>query len=58
MPLFIKFFIEVSWLQSVTLGRYDCIALYCFNSFNDAGISIISLIGKPSLANTDIEQFI
>jgi len=58
MPRFIKFFIEVSWLQSMTLGRYDGIALYCFNPFNNAGISIVSFIGKPSLANTDIEQFI
>jgi hypothetical protein len=42
----------------MTLGRYDCIALYGFNRFNDTGISIISSIGKPGLANTDIEQFI
>jgi hypothetical protein len=54
MSCLIERFIEVSLLQPMTLGWYDCMALYCFNRFNDAGISIVSLIGKPGLANTDI----
>jgi len=58
VPRFIKLFIQVSWLQSVTLGWYDCMALYRFNRFNNAGISIVSSISNPSLANTDIKQFI
>ncbi len=34
MPCFIEIFIELSWLQSMTFGRYDCITLYRFNCLN------------------------